>query len=393
MKQLWAKVAEKQEGLFLIGFLILYSLHSIGMGVTDQKWLAGIGIVFLGVKILITKYTVREMVIAAIMGIASLIVLILNTDKMLLLTVITIIAIKNCDYRKIFLWCIVSRSILMSGKILLILMGVLPNTYSEGLTKYSILTNETVIVDAPAFGFGHPNFLYLGAVAVGLLLVIVYHHKLHWYGCIVISLPLVGLYEVTYCRTGLYLWVCILLLLGIYQITKWIGIRSGFMKLTMLISPLLLVASVVISELTRIDNYWGNRINWQFSGRFTASRWQHTHQVYEMIAPQTPWLKLDDGYIYAIYNYGWIIAILLIGWSVYSMYLWAKQGQDYYVLGIAAFMGYWLGEAMAISTTWNPAVLLLAVGLYQNQTAVEAETKEKKHAENTAHVNGVGKEM
>ncbi len=381
MKKFRTQLAEKQELYFLIGFLILFNMHSVGLGVTDVKWLAMIALAFLGIKIVITSYAWREIAIAGVMLAASLLALAINSDKMLLLSVVTIIAVKNCEYRKIFIYCAASRVVLMSGKIALVALGVLPNSYAEGLTKYSAITNEMIRYDVPTFGYGHPNFLYLGAVAAALLIILVYQHSLKWYWYLLISAPLYLLYRETHCRAGFYMWICILLLIGIYRVAELLKCERVLVGLIKYVPVVLFIISIAMPLIRKRYYNIAEKINWMFSGRFTVSTWQSEHQLWEMFLPQTPWMKLDNGYFFTIYNYGWIVSILMIGWIVYSMYLWSKRGDYYFVLGIVASMGYWLGEAMAISTTWNPCILLLAVGLYQKQG--ETESRQDESIDNT----------
>ncbi len=363
MLKLRSRVATYQEYFFLAGFLILFSLHSVGLGTTDVKWAAGIGLLLLGIKLVITDYTKRELLIIAVMLLAGIVPFAINSDKLLILTIVTIIAVKNCEYRKIFLYGAISRTILMAGKIGAVAIGLLPNDYNEGLTKYSVITRKMIFYNIPNFGYSHPNYLFLGAVSVALMVILVYRDRMKWKGYAVITTLLYVLYRVIYARTGFYLWICILLLVALYQFARYIKKERLFTYALAAIPVILLSGSLMASKCYQEGMTWAMHLNWTISGRLQTSTWK-TRPLYEMILPQTPWMKLDNGYFYWLYNYGWLITILLIGAIVYCYFLFAKHQLYYEALVIAATTGYLIGEAMPFSTTWNPCVLLLAICIY-----------------------------
>ncbi len=343
--------------------MLLFSIHSIGMGTSDVKWLAGLGFLLLGIKIVITDYTRKEIakiVVALFMGGLPLG---MNADKLLLLSIITIIAMKNCEYRKIFLWAAVSRAILIAGKMGLVSIGVLPNDYNDGLVKYSALTGESVNYSIPNFGYAHPNFLYLGAVSIALLLILFYRDKMRWYGYAIITAVLYALYRVIYCRTGLYLWICILAMILLYRLICSARVKKIYLSLLTIIPLLLSAATIVFSYYQERNSFWAQQINAQFSGRFEWWKWK-TMPLWQMILPQSNWLKLDNGYWYCVYNFGWLIMLLLFGWIIYTQVVCIRKGADYEPLMLTATCGYLIGEATPLSSTWNPCILLLAIGIY-----------------------------
>ncbi len=364
MLKLRSQLATYQEHFFLVGFLILFSLHSVGLGMTDVKWMAGVGLLLLSIKLVITDYTKRELAIIAGMLFAGMVPLVINSDKMLILTIITIIAVKNCAYQKIFLCSAVSRAVLMTGKIGLVVVGILPDGYNGELTKYDFITQSIITYEIPNFGYSHPNYLYLGAVSVALLIIVVMKEKAKWYIYLILAAGLYWLYRVTYCRTGFAIWIGILGMLILYKIVKEIPKAvKCYMYFLGGIPILLTVATVVISYYHNLGENWAQWINMLVNGRFQRWSWQ-TKPLYQMILPQYPWKKLDNGYIYQWYNFGWLIMLLLIGWLTYCSYLLIQKQLYYEIISIAATTGYLIGEAMPLSSTWNPCILLLAIGIY-----------------------------
>ncbi len=364
MLKLRQRLATYQEYFFLAGFLILFSLHSVGLGTTDVKWLAGIGLLLLGIKIVITDYTKRELLIIVAMILVGALPFVINSDKLLILTIVSVVAMKNCDYRKTFLYCAVSRAVLMVGKIGLVEVGIIPNDYNGSLSKYNFLTKTNSIYEIPNYGYSHPNYLYLGAVSVALLIVVLMQKKAKWYLLVTITLGLYGLYRIVYCRTGFAIWLGILMMIIVYRILeKNPKVVKGYMRLLGSIPVLLAIATVVISHYQDLNKNWAQWINMLFNGRFQRWTWQ-TKPLYQMVLPQVPWKKLDNGYIYQWYNYGWLIMLLIICWMLYCSFLLIQKKLYYEMLMIAATTGYLIGEVMPFSTTWNPCVLFLAIGIY-----------------------------
>lgn len=366
MLRLREKIATYQEWYFLIYILIVHGMHSIGKGNFDIKWLAAIAFGFLALKLLTTNYTRKEIIIICVIGCFIAFAFYKNSDKMLLLTYVSLIGVKNVSLRKVFFWGLWSRVVLMVLTVALTASGILENTLVSNMPKYSVLTRQWKGIDIYSYGFVHPNYLYLGVFSVAILALLVYGNRMKWYGYVVLTGMMYFAYYFLRCRTGWYTWLLMLLLIGLYYSCKRFGQQKPYLYLLTLAPVILLV----VSTLGVVFYYRGNAVAALFNDWLTG-RFSHVYffvpVLFRALLAQSPWNKLDMGYMYCVYNYGWILTILLVAGYMRTMWLLIRQKKEIECLALVAMAGYLFCEATPISVSWNLSILLCSTLLFQSE--------------------------
>ena len=184
---------------------ILMKAFSYDHGDNIYKWFFYTAILFWGIKMVFTTYTMWEVFwITVMMGIGVMLSVI-TRQNMWLLSIMTVVAMKNCRFSviaQIAVWIRCVAAVILSG-------GSLIGIFDIG--EKTKLDSGYVEQHVYGFAMGEPNTAFL-TVFLALLLVLYYNYeKLNVLWCGVTSLIALVFYKMTFCRTGV---LCILFLLG-----------------------------------------------------------------------------------------------------------------------------------------------------------------------------------
>ena len=187
---------------------ILMKAFSYDHGDNIYKWFFYTAILFWGIKMVFTTYTMWEVFwIAVMMGIGVMLSVI-TRQNMWLLSIMTVVAMKNCRFSviaQIAVWIRCVAAVILSG-------GSLIGIFDIG--EKTKLDSGYVEQHVYGFAMGEPNTAFL-TVFLALLLVLYYNYeKLNVLWCGVTSLIALIFYKMTFCRTGVlvffFCWVLIL---------------------------------------------------------------------------------------------------------------------------------------------------------------------------------------
>ena len=175
---------------------ILMKAFSYDHGDNIYKWFFYTALIFWGIKMITTTYTMREIFwIAAMFGIGVMLSVIAK-QNMWLLTIMTVVAMKNCRFSvitQIAVW-------LRAAGVVILVGGSLLGIFNIG--EQTKLDSGYVEQHVYGFAMGEPNTAFL-TVFLALLLVLYYNYeKLNVIWCGVTVLIALFFYKVTFCRTG-----------------------------------------------------------------------------------------------------------------------------------------------------------------------------------------------
>lgn len=375
------KLQPHSELVYMCAVVLLCAIRSVGLGSKEASVLTAIALLAVLYKILLTDYTKKELIIGAILFGILVYALVVNGDKMLLMSMFVIWGAKNTNIKQTLLWCLIVRVPLMVARILLAVTGVLPG--SENLllkTNPYLKTSEWVVIRD--YGFYHVNYLYLGLVSVGFLLIISLE-KMEQSNTKFFILSITGYtallyiaYKVLLCRTGFYLWVVLYTIILIVELLKpYKNFFQGIVSFAVLIPAFLLVLCVILAGVRKTELPFTLQYDALFSGRFehfvpyVTEPWRH-------LFPAIEYVKLDNGYFYNLYNYGVLWTCLLFFYMSKTIRNLKEDNEYLAVLTMVGIAGYMIGEATPWSVQWNPAILLLAYGFFdvkRNQECVNSE--------------------
>lgn len=364
MLKIRKKLAGHGEIFFLIYILIIGGMRAIGRGTFDIIWLSGMAFLCLGIKIAVTDYSKKELIwMAAFAGLVMLNFLI-NREKTLLLTMISVYGAKNVNLHKVFFYSLWCKVLMFSTQIILVALGVIESSYVQDMPKYFALQGEWKYYDVPCLGFTHPNYTYLSIIMSALLVILVYKERMKWYVWGGMSVVLFLFYQILFCRTGWYIWIITLVMVAFYKVAEKLKLNDIYVRLLCAMPMMLAVFSLIIVILQVKGNSFAYWVNECLTGRIQMAATEVLPNLFTFLG--NPERTANEiAYVQLPYNYGWILYILLILIYTKTMMLLAKRKEDYYVIVFAMISIYFLGEAVPLSVGWNTSLLLVVELLFQ----------------------------
>ena len=339
---------------------ILMKAFSYDHGDNIYKWFFYTALIFWGIKMITTTYTMREIFwIAAMFGIGVMLSVIAK-QNMWLLTIMTVVAMKNCRFSvitQIAVWLRVAGVVILVG-------GSLLGIFNIG--EQTKLDSGYVEQHVYGFAMGEPNTAFL-TVFLALLLVLYYNYeKLNVIWCGVTVLIALFFYKVTFCRTGVLVFFFCWALIFFEKLVKNKKIKA------------LLVCSVpvgtVFSLVTTIF-YNGNhallyKINHLVSGRVYIMNTYFKDQGLSLL-PRTQEIfytsyhgLIDNSYMHVTFYAGILVAalfFLLIMKTMFKLYR-MECGKELVMLGTLALYG--VLEQFVLNGFMNIFILLCGILLY-----------------------------
>lgn len=358
MLKMRKKLAEYSEIYFLIYIMIVGGMRATGRGTFDIVWLSGIAFLCLGIKLAVTDYSKKEIFWMLAFGCLVVFNFLINHEKTLFLTMISIYGAKNVNLNRVFFYSLWSKVILFAGQVLLAFTGLIDGGYGESMPKYFILQRRWGIYNIPKLGFTHPNYTYLSVIMIALLLVLVYRERLKWYMWIGLSAVLFLFYRILLCRTGWYIWLFTLAVVGCYKLSVKLKIKEVYIKLLCIIPPFLAIFGIIIVIMMSKGNAFAAWLNVCFTGRISMAV-ECLPSLFRLFANPVRTAN-EIAYIQLPYNYGWILYLFSLIVYIKTMWMMAKRKEDYYVIIFAVISVYFLGEAVPVSSGWNTSLLLVS---------------------------------
>lgn len=339
---------------------ILMKAFSYDHGDNIYKWFFYTALIFWGIKMITTTYTMREIFwIAAMFGIGVMLSVIAK-QNMWLLTIMTVVAMKNCRFSvitQIAVW-------LRAAGVVILVGGSLLGIFNIG--EQTKLDSGYVEQHVYGFAMGEPNTAFL-TVFLALLLVLYYNYeKLNVIWCSVTVLIALFFYKVTFCRTGVLVFFFCWALIFFEKLVKNKKIKA------------LLVCSVpvgaVFSLVTTIF-YNGNhallyKINHLVSGRVYIMNTYFKDQGLSLL-PRTQEIfytsyhgLIDNSYMHVTFYAGILVAamfFLLIMKTMFKLYR-MECYKELVMIGTLALYG--VLEQFVLNGFMNIFILLCGILLY-----------------------------
>lgn len=364
MLKIRKKLAEYGEIWFLIYILITGGMRAIGRGVSDMLWLTGIAFLFLGIKLIVTDYSKKELFWMVTFGGLVILNFLINHERTLFLTMISIYGAKNVNLNKVFFYSLWSKLLLFSGQVALVCLGVIEGGYTEEMPKYSVLQGEWEKYRIPCLGFTHPNYAYLSIVMIAFLALLVYKERLKWLHLGMMTIILFIFYKVLFCRSGWYMWLLTLVIIAAYKIAERLNLKEIYIKLLCTVPAIMMIFSYLVVILMARGNAFAIWVDSCLTGRVKAVVQGCLPGLFKLFANPVRTAN-EIAYIQLPYNYGWLLFAILLVLYMKTMWLMAKQKEDYYVIVFAVISIYFLGEAVPVSVGWNISLLLVSIVLFQ----------------------------
>lgn len=365
-------------GYFAINVLI----KAFAYDSSDQiyKFFMMAGVAFLALKLLTTKYTLREIVICGIFLGLGIAIWIITKKATLLLLFITIVGMKGCKFKKLI-------GISVYIRVFVAVIMILGSVYGIYDIGYKTTPNASYVeVPVYSFGFLEPNTAFLTIFLLLVFLIYYNYEKLNVWWFLGTTAVAVLIYEFTFCRTGIivfaFTWLLVLYEKKVpvekakYILSLSVPVGTAFSFITMILY------NSESSIMRTMDRYVSGRLN-IMGGYFQDQGLALYPRNQEFFYASYHGL-IDNSYMYVLLYCGWIFALLFFAVVAYtSQKLYFEKHYKELVM-ISAFALYGVLEQFVLNGFMNPFILLIGILLYPGLLDEKEQKREKlSHSSNS----------
>lgn len=361
-------------------FLVFFSIVTIGKGLglgASSGLLQSITIIafmYLAVKLFTSKYTTNEIIISFLLCILGLGTYLVTKRQGILLSIITIIGLKNISYEKVFKVTFIIRLILYITTISLSILGILENK------KITHWRDTAGFFFRYGLGYDHPNLLHSTLFILVVLFIYVFYKKLNITLYSIIFLANLIIYKFSGSRTGFY---------GIiFTMLFTVFIKKSKNMFKYKIIKLILPGCILFTFITAI--LYGKVEFINILDRFLSGRIGYTSYFFYnysiSLLGNNLYLDnnlIDNSYIILLANYGIIIFILyLVSYNkIIKRYISMRMDKE--LIMIVCFSIYGVTEGFLSNIFMNLSLVYLADILFKSNSRKRSKT----YAINNIHPN------
>lgn len=367
MLKLRKKLGEYQELYFMIFILAMTGMTSAGINSEHgiYKIIFAAATLFLLLKMAVTDFTLREILLMALFTLLLGVNLLRNGEKTLVLTAMGIFGAKNVSLEKVFKYALWIKTVLTAGTLLLAAVGVIENEVMN-------LPKGSEVLPIRCYGYYHPNMAFANIFALLLLAVIVYGDRLKWYAYVAGTVIMLAAYKLFVCRTGFLVWgVLCLMVLG-YGLAKLLKREKAYMTLFVAIPPALAAFTLLLPIWGRTGSAIVEKLNFYLTGRL-----RHMDQFFDniggLILGCVPREPFDSMYFDLLYNYGWVLFVLCLIAYCAGMWYCNRKSCYYGTIGLGIMAVYGFMELLPLSVLWNLPLLYLAWILFRGGVKLDEQ--------------------
>ena len=357
---------KKEEWLFITYFVLVTIGKSIGLDADSLllQFITLIAFLFLAAKLLTTKYTVKEVIIIAILIILGLLLYFTTKREGVLLSILTISGLKGVSYKKLFTVVFKVRVIAYISLITLASLGIINNV------ACLLWKNGIGYITRYGLGYSHPNMLHANLFMLVILYTYLNYEKLRTRHYLIIMILNIIIYNLSTSRTGFYMTTMVVF--GAITIKSKFGSRFCN-KIFIMILPISLIFSLY-SALYYSKAVIIKTLDTILTGRIYFSNYFLTHYPIKLfgynLSNETK--ILDNGYFILLLNYGAII----FGLYVFGYLLITKKmirlGMKKELLIISCFTVYGITESYIPNVFLNLSLIFMGDLLFNQNRKLDS---------------------
>lgn len=324
------------------------------------KCLAAIAVLFIIIKILLEKHTVKEYIFMALIMVLIAICFIKSGVLTIILTPLFIFGAKNINLKKVFIFNLWIRIISFIVIIAFSLTGIRENH----IFYIYRMTGENVL--RLSLGFEHANQLHMHFFIIIILIIYVLYDKFKISYAIIIMLANYILYKYSVSRTGFLSVLVILILTFIFkELTRR---KISISKITAWIIPLATTFSLISSMYFSYNSRVMISLNNLLQGRISNSNYywklNGVSLLGQKLISDTTDLILDNSYVILWLNFGLIILIIFNILYVITSYQLIKDNNYAGLLMIISFALYGVTEGFLSNIFLNISLIYFSILFY-----------------------------
>lgn len=351
----------KSEWLFMGYFSLITLGKSIGLNADSEilKIITILAIVLVIVKLITTHYTHREIIICFVLCGIGLTSYVVTKREGVLLSIITIIALKNISYHKVFLVALKLRAIAFISLITFSLLNIIENV------KIVQWREDVGSITRYGLGYNHPNLLHTNLFVLIVLFIYLYYEKLNIRTYVAILIVNSIIYYFSVSRTGYYAIILMVLTTVIMKNKKSIGKIGN--RIFLMVIPMCIIftiATALVYDKIEIIN----KLDQLFSGRIYFSNYFLTYYSINMFGYNLSNERnlLDNGYVMILINYGIIIFSLYVisYYKIVKKFIKLKLNKE--LLMISFFAIYGITEGYLPNIFLNLSLMFINTLIFNN---------------------------
>lgn len=365
------KIYLTYEELFFIGFFSLLVIgKSIGLGANNKSLqiMTMLGLISLSIKIIITKYTSKEAIISLFLIILGISTYLASKRAGVLLSILTIIGLKNIPYKKIFVITFKLRLILYITTISLSFIKVIDNNV------FMHWRDGVGYIYRYGLGYEHPNLLHSSLFILVVLFIYLNYEKLNVLYYFTILLANTFIYKYSGSRTGFYL-IILAIILTIYMKKTKNNSKYILIKSIMPLSIIFTFATAILYDENNFTSY----IDRLLSGRIYYSNYFVKNYSFNLLGNNLHIDNnlIDNSYVILFCNYGILVFLLYI--ISYNKILtnFKINRMDKEMLMVVLFSIYGITEGFLPNIFMNISLVFLSSLIFKNISVLNLKMSKK----------------
>ena len=359
---------------YYISFLSLVFAKSLGFysGDTEYRIIMVFSMLCLGIKLVFTKYSVKEMLVMAALALYAVVIYLKTGYITFTITVVTLLGAKDIDVhdllKKVLFVRLICMTVLVSASVAGIVSNYVKDQYEDGLT-YS-------------YGFQNPNDFMVNVFINVTLIFHLNYKKLNILYFALSAYAFYAVFCVTKSMTGMMLGVFLLVVFLCLKLFDKLG--NFGQKLKKLISALVVPTSLwcfigtfIVSVVFDANNKFMFTLDQIVSGRLKIQHQYWLNYGFSLFgkdisrgAARWDGVQINNGFLdsnywCSFYKYGFVSVMIFIIFLVGASLYFHKKKNYNVVIIINTICIYGLMEDFLISSIVNPFLLLAAYAVFE----------------------------
>lgn len=370
-------------------YAIFWTLLMVGKGLdldsSDRVFqlLIVFSFLFLGIKLVTTRWTERELFFLMLLGFAAAMSFLVSGRTTLLLTMAALAGAKGVKIKPLLGYTFFLRSLLFLSVIVLSLFGIGFVDQTDVINRFNIFAELWGYLTGQGAGGGwgsasllvrHTLGFYNGNIAqLNLFLLIALYlylndKSMRWWNYLMLAFVNIALYVLTQGMTGFVLTFALLL---VHILLRRPRLHSAIGLIGSMLFVLMAIFSLVTAMFYAEDNFIGTTVNALFTGRLSYAHYvTERYAIYLFGTNFNGWDWLDNGYLVLLWNHGWLLFFAyVIGNSLFTLKA-MREGRNAECAIFITLAVYGIMEQFVGSVLMNFFLLFLGELLFQAQPTV-----------------------
>lgn len=387
VKRLMGWAYRNSDVFYYFSFLSLVFAKSLGFysGNTEYRIIMVFSMLCLGIKLVLTKYTVKEIAVMAAIALYAVFIYLKTGYITFTITVVTLLGAKDIDVydlmKKVLFVRLICMTVLISASTAGIVSNYVKDQFDDGLT-YS-------------FGFQNPNDFMVNVFVNVALIFYLNYKKLNVLYFLLSAYAFYAVYCVTKSMTGMMLGVFLLVVFLFLKIFDRLGSVGN--KIKQIISAAVVPTSLwcfigtfIVSAVFDVNNRFMFTLDQLVSGRLKIQHQYWLNYGFSLLgkdisrgAARWDGVQINNGFLdsnywCSFYKYGFVSVMIFIVFLVAASWYFHKKKDYNVVIIINTLCIYGLMEDFLISSIVNPFLLLAVYAVYSMLEERKRSVKEKR---------------